>query len=246
MTNRLTIIEIQHRSEQGMTRPFLCRCDDDQLYFVKGRAAGPRSLICEWLGGHLAKAFGLPVPDFAVAIAPPELLELHPDGRDLGPLPLFASRQVLHVQEFSIAHLDKVTEQLQRDVLAFDRWVNNGDRTLTTRSGNPNLLWDNNRQELVVIDHNLAFEANFDTRSFSETHVFAGQISFLIQDLIEPLRLRERCRQALDVWSVACNTVPPEWWYADVEQTVPTSFDASAARALLGLYENESFWSLTP
>jgi hypothetical protein len=246
MPKPLTIIEIQNRSDQGMTRPFLCRCDDDQLYFVKGRSAGPRSLICEWLGGHLAKAFGLPVPDFAVASASAGLLDMHPEGRDLGLGPLFASRQVRHAQELSIAHLGEVPEELQRDVLVFDWWINNGDRTLTTRSGNPNLLWDTDRRQLVVIDHNLAFEPGFDDRSFSETHVFAGQIPLIDQDLVEPLRLRDRCREALDVWDEACKTVPPEWSHVDAERTVATDFDRVSARALLDRYETEHFWRPTP
>ena len=70
MTDSLAIVEILERSTQGQTRPFLCRCDDDQLYYVKGRDTGPRSLLSEWLSGHLAQAFGLPVPVFAVAKAP--------------------------------------------------------------------------------------------------------------------------------------------------------------------------------
>lgn len=216
------------------------------LYFVKGRAASARSLICEWLGGHLAKAFGLPIPEFAIALAPPELLELHPQGGDLGSLPLFASRKVEHVQEFSISHLDDVDAGLQRDVLAFDWWIHNGDRTLTTHSGNPNLLWDIDAHKLVVIDHNLAFEVGFDARSFGETHVFSGQIPFLDQDLIEPQRLREKCAWALEVWGDACKNLPSEWWFVDEEQTVPTNFDAAAALALLNRYEHEDFWGLTP
>jgi hypothetical protein len=50
MSMPLSIVEILGRSKQGRTRPFLCCCDDDQLYFVKGRDAGHRSLLCEWLG----------------------------------------------------------------------------------------------------------------------------------------------------------------------------------------------------
>ena len=246
MTPPLTIIEIQGRSEQGMTRPFLCRCDDGQFYFVKGRGAGPRSLIREWLGGHLAKAFGLPLPEFAIVQAPAELLELLPDGRDLGPMPLFASRKVEHVQEFSLAHLAEVDADLQRDVLAFDWWIHNGDRTLTTLSGNPNLLWDTSAHELVVIDHNLAFEADFDAMLFAQTHVFAGQIPSLNQDLIEPQRLREKCEKALAIWAMACKNVPPEWWFVDEEQTVPTNFDPDAALALLNRYADEDFWRMTP
>jgi len=104
MTEPLGIVEILGRSEQGRTRPFLCRGEDDRLYFVKGRDAGCRSLLCEWLAGHLARAFGLPIPDFSVVQAPPGLLALYPEGRDLGPLPAFASRRVEHTQEFGASH----------------------------------------------------------------------------------------------------------------------------------------------
>ena len=87
----IQIVEILKRSEQGMTRPFICRCEDDRLYYVKGRGAGPRSLLCEWLAGHLANALDLPVPEFVIAQASKELVDLFPDGGDLGALPAFAS-----------------------------------------------------------------------------------------------------------------------------------------------------------
>ena len=31
----VTIVEVLRRADQGMTRPFLCRGDDDVLYYVK-------------------------------------------------------------------------------------------------------------------------------------------------------------------------------------------------------------------
>ena len=55
------IIEVIRRSDQGLTRPFICRGDDDEVYFVKGLDAGRRSLICEWIAGRLGVALGLPV-----------------------------------------------------------------------------------------------------------------------------------------------------------------------------------------
>lgn len=35
----LTIVEIIKQAEQGLSSPFLCRGDDGDLYFVKGRAS---------------------------------------------------------------------------------------------------------------------------------------------------------------------------------------------------------------
>ena len=246
MIQPLAIVEILERSEQGRTRPFLCRCEDNNLYFVKGKDAGHRSLLCEWLAGHLARAMDLPVPDFVIAQAPRELLDLHPDGKGLGALPVFASRRADHAQELTVSHLDDVVESMQRDVLVFDWWVNNGDRTLTPLSGNPNLLWDAAARELVVIDHNLAFDMEFDAIGFSKTHVFAGQIPKIIQDLIEPARYNERLRDALAVWPQACNNAPSEWWFVDEEQTVPTDFDPAFALALLNRCTNEELWRLPP
>lgn len=246
MPEPLTIIEILDRSEQGRTRPFLCRCEDDRLYYVKGRDAGPRSLLCEWLAGHLARAFGLPLPEFVLAEAPQALLDLHPEGRDLGALPAFASRSVEHAQELSVSHLANVDLLQQRDVLVFDWWVNNADRTLTSLSGNPNLLWDAVGRKLAVIDHNLAFDPEFATAEFAETHVFREQIPFVFQDLVSPLQYRVRMQEALATWPEACNNAPGAWWFADAERTVPTAFDPDAALALLNRYTTEEFWRLTP
>ena len=41
------IVEVIGRSVQGITRPFICRGDDGQQYFVKGNGAGRRAFIAE-------------------------------------------------------------------------------------------------------------------------------------------------------------------------------------------------------
>jgi hypothetical protein len=57
-------------------------------------------------------------------------------------------------------------------LLVFDWWVENADRSLSPHGGNPNLLWRASENKLLVIDHNLAFDADFDEASFFTTHVF--------------------------------------------------------------------------
>ena len=242
----LAIVEILERSDQGVTRPFLCRCDDGNLYYVKGRGAGRSSLLCEWLAGHLALAFGLPIPPFVLVEAPRSLVELFPEGGDLGAGPAFGSRVVAHTQELSMSHLGDVPAQLQRDVLVFDWWVRNSDRTLTSLSGNPNLLWDADANKLVVIDHNVAFDREFSVRSFSETHVFREQVQYVFQDLVERVLFAERLHAALAAWPAACQNIPDEWWFADEERTVPANFDPDAVLASLNLCTHEDFWSLVP
>lgn len=76
------IVEVIRRSEQRITRPFICRGKDGQTYFVEGKFAGPRSLVCEWIAGSLAKRVGLPIAPFTLVDVPEELLELD-SGLDL-------------------------------------------------------------------------------------------------------------------------------------------------------------------
>ena len=55
----IQILEIIGRATQGITKPFICRGEDEHIYFVKGRGAGMRSLICEWVVGNLAIKLGV-------------------------------------------------------------------------------------------------------------------------------------------------------------------------------------------
>ena len=133
---------------------------------------------------------------------------------------------------------------MRRDVLMFDWWIHNADRTLTTRSGNPNLLWGADDEGLVVIDHNAAFDPEFSPRAFSETHVFSGEIPSIFHDLVEPARYTERLQRALAAWTEACQNVPDEWWFADEERTVPANFDPEVELALLNRCTQQAFWKL--
>lgn len=48
MNDPITITEVLGRSEQGMTKPFLCVAEFAE-YYVKGAYAGKNSLCCEWV-----------------------------------------------------------------------------------------------------------------------------------------------------------------------------------------------------
>jgi hypothetical protein len=136
------IVEVVRRSDQGVTRPFISRGDDDEVYFVKGVGAGRRSLICEWIAGTLALELGLPVAPFEIVEVPEELIESGAglDLSELGSGPAFGSQR-REVMELTASAIPEVPEPMQQDVLAFDWWIRNGDRYLTERGGNPNLFW---------------------------------------------------------------------------------------------------------
>lgn len=59
------------------------------------------------------------------------------------------------------------------DLFLFDYWIQNSDRTLTEKGGNPNLFFRHSDLQPVVLDHNLAFERDFDRPDFRKSHLAA-------------------------------------------------------------------------
>ncbi|MGB7756538.1 MAG: HipA family kinase [Salinisphaera sp.] len=241
----LEIVEVIERSTQGKTRPFICRGDDDAVYFVKGCDAGKRSLICEWICGCLARHWQLPIPDFEIAYVPPQLmsgpktLELS----DLGSGPVFASKR-RRGTELSWHSAQTVPPKMKQDVLLFDWWIKNGDRTLTAHGGNPNLFWAPDAQELVVIDHNVAIDATVTSDNFFIDHVFCDQASAVVDDLVTRAEYTRRMNAAMARWDAIIESIPDEWRYLDTEQLDPVAFDWSAAYALLTAFESNDFWAI--
>ena len=242
----LTIVEVLERSKQGRTEPYVCRGDDDEVYFVKGRSATRLGLVAEWLAGCMAVQLGLPVAPFEIAIVPNELIDADLTGwlQDLGPGEVFASRRISAV-ELTDVHRHLVPQSLRRDLVAFDWWIRNGDRCLTPRGGNPNLLWNPAEDgALVVIDHNLAFDSAFSIADFADLHVFADEIPSLFSDFLARDDYVARFQAALGAWDDACDKLPLAWEFIDTEQTVAVDFNLAELRHLLDRATAASFWEL--
>ncbi|MTW19539.1 HipA family kinase [Allochromatium palmeri] len=238
------IVEVLRRSEQGITRPFICRGEDGEIYFVKGRGAGRRSQICEWIAGKLALTFGLPMAPFCLVDVPDELVEA--DGArtlwDLGAGPAFGS-QWQEAMDLTVSAIREIPKEIQQDVLVFDWWIHNGDRLLTDRGGNPNLLWNPASRELIVIDHNQAFDLDFDPENFLDRHVFAAQRHYLFGDRLKRHDYNARFAAALADWPKICAAIPEAWLFVDPEMTVSVDFDLDMAYLLLKRHEHDDFWT---
>ncbi len=241
----MEIVEILGRSQQGITKPFICRAEDGLVYFVKGPGGGARSLICEWIAGQLGRMLGLPIAPFVIVEIPQELLTfaMRNDLSELGTGKAFGSRKMA-VVELSASHVDYVPEETRRDVLAFDWWVRNGDRTLGEAGGNPNLFWDVESDGLVVLDHNQAFDREFSAEAFAATHAFRDQFGTISGDWILQQEYRSRFENVMTAWQSICDTVPPDWWFVDVERTVPTDFNLDETHQMLLRCLADGFWSL--
>lgn len=241
----VVIEEVLARAHQGVTRPFICRGDDDAIYFVKGIGAGRRSQICEWVSAQLATAFGLPVADYALAEIPCELIEAQafPEIVQLGAGIVFASREIPHVQELTVTTRDLVPDDEATDVLVFDWWLHNEDRHLTKFGGNPNLLWDMQSGQLAVIDHNQAFDRDFNATHFLGSHVFASYWNRVFADHVERERYQTRMNAVLLRLDDIRVSIPHSWWH--FAEDVPADVTWDEIVACLERCHREDFW-ITP
>jgi hypothetical protein len=142
---------------EGGSLPALAEADDDFKYVLKFRGAGhgTKALIAEYLGGEIARALGLPVPElvfinldktFGQTEADEEIQELlqKSQGLNLG----------LHFLSGALnfdPNTQEVDAKLASQVVWLDAYITNVDRTFR----NTNLLlW---HHELWLIDHGAAF-----------------------------------------------------------------------------------------
>lgn len=216
MEEFLNITDVLGRSEDGVTRPFICRCEDDNIYFVKGRDAGYLSLRNEWIAGQIAEDFELPIPSFKILNAPGELIEYSAidDISDLGSGCVFGSQKASDNLTAFNRTIDFNDDSLKKRLLLFDWWINNDDRQLNERGGNVNLLWNLNNSKLVVIDHNLAFTDRFNPEAFWDNHVFGcfpNEI-FTKEFILEYEVLLENIMLTL---SDRLSEIPDEWFPLD-------------------------------
>jgi len=238
------IVEVLRRSEHGMTEPFICRGDDGEIYFVKGTGAGRISQINEWISGNLAIAFGIPVAPFRIVQVPEELAKVLTveHAFALGSGPAFGSKEQ-QITELAYSQVSDVPIEVRCSLLVFDWWISNGDRMLTENSGNPNLFWEAKAQRLVVIDHNQAFDPDFDPDSFLKYHAFKDSVARVFDDLIERELYTSKMDQVIGGWDEIVRTIPDEWLYRDPEMTMELDLDLDSLLRHLQRFRSDRFWN---
>jgi len=273
MNTPATITEVLGRSEQGMTRPFICQVNQWNICYVKGAYAGQRSLCCEWVAGWLANAIlpGLPsgaspigVPPIEIAEVPRALIDAsaRKDIRDLGAGTVFASWRMEGAQELSWSSAQGWPDETMAALLLLDLWIQNEDRSLSAQGGNPNLMvtqipplpdWDEEgalwkdiprREMLWAYDFNLAFDDQFDRARFFDAHVFGGMLKQWPEGFRE--RMEPRLRAALERLPKLFDELPPEWLHLDGDDTLPVQLDINRVSSVLSLpfTEPDTFWKL--
>lgn len=207
----LYIEEIIRKMEQGKTEPYLCRDSNQEMYVVKRLTATFDGCIKEWICARLAKEFGLPIPPFNLAEIDECLVEYNYEHRnDLGEGIAFASKFVEDLQEVNYSLLNEVQIEVLKDLYVFDYWIKNADRTLSESGGNPNLFYKQSTNEIVVVDHNLAFDSDFKVQDHESIHVSARfwpeQLGLFDMD-----EYKSRMERSISFWEDIVSEIPEEW-----------------------------------
>lgn len=138
---------------EGGSMPAIAEADDDFLYVIKFRGAGQgkKALIAELLGGEIARALQLKVPEIVFALLDDAFGRTEPDEEIQDLLKASVGLNLgLHYLQGSITYdpaVSAIDPKLASSIVWLDCLLNNVDRT----SRNTNMLWWH--KELWLIDH---------------------------------------------------------------------------------------------
>lgn len=138
---------------EGGSMPAIAEADDDFFYVIKFRGAGQgkKALIAELLGGEIARALKLKVPEIVFALLDDAFGRTEPDEEIQDLLKASVGLNLgLHYLQGSITYdpaVSDIDSKLASSIVWLDCLLNNVDRT----SRNTNMLWWH--KELWLIDH---------------------------------------------------------------------------------------------
>jgi hypothetical protein len=191
--------------------------DDDGLYVLKfhGAAQGPKALTAELLGGEIARALGLPVPELVFIELDPVLGRSEPHFEIQGLIKRSAGLNLaldylpgsLGFEALDAPGIDPL---LASSMVWLDSFIMNVDRT----ARNPNMLfW---HKKLYLIDHGASFYFQYFTGEFLarsraafpqiKDHVLLPQASQLqaanqqLKPRLTPETLQEIVNLIPDLW----------------------------------------------
>ena len=216
----VNVVQYINPLREGGSLPAIVKADDDFLYVLKFRGAGQgkKALIAEFIGGEIARAIGLNVPELVFMNLDDSFSKMESDEEIQDLLKFSVGLNMgLHFLSSAITY-DPVASTVDSDtaskVVLLDSIISNIDRTVK----NTNLL--NWNKELWLIDHGASFyfHHNWDTwqdhltRTFPlvKTHVLLNQANDLT-------KAAEDIKQQLtkDKLEDIVSNIPEDWLIDD-------------------------------
>lgn len=223
---------------EGGSLPAIVEADDDGMYVLKFRGAGqgPKALIAELVAGEIGRALGLPVP---------EIVFMELDGMLGRSEPDFEVHNLVKVSAglnlaldylpgsvaFNTLDLPKLDARLASQIVWFDSFVSNVDRT----ARNTNMLYWH--QRLMLIDHGAALyihhaTSDYVARSHDPFTPIKGHVLLPVASALA--EVDSVCKRILtpDVLETVVNEIPASWLDAPEQRAaylayLQTRLDAS-------------------
>jgi len=213
------VTQYVHPLREGGSLPAIVKADDGFLYVLKFRGAGQgkKALIAEFIGGEMARAIGLKVPELVFMNLDDSFSKTEPDEEIQDLLKFSVGLNLgLHFLSSAITYdpLVSTTDRLTASkVVLLDSIISNIDRT----AKNTNLLQWN--KELWVIDNGASFYFHHDwknwenhlTRTFPliKDHVLLQKATHLkeaaveIKDLLNATKITEIISNIPEDWLIS-------------------------------------------
>jgi hypothetical protein len=222
---------------EGGSLPAIAEADDDFLYVIKFRGAGQgvKALIAELIGGEIARALGLKVPEIVFAELDTAFGRTEPDEEIQDLLKASVGTNLaLHYLSGAITFDPVVTKpdpKLASQIVWLDCLITNVDRT--PRNTNM-LIW---RKELWLIDHGAALYFHHSWQTWKE-HVakpFAQVKDHVLLPFASELETVNKEYAALLTESIIQKIVAliPDSWLNDLEEGTPEEHRQVYAQYLL-------------
>jgi hypothetical protein len=226
------VVQYVQPLREGGSLPAIVKADDGFLYVLKfrGSGQGKKSLIAEFIGGELARAMGLKVPELVFMNLEDSFSQTEPDEEIQDLLKFSVGLNLgLHFLSGAITFdplVSKVDAMTASKVVLLDSLISNIDRT----AKNANLLYWKN--ELWVIDNGASFYFHHKwedwehhlTRTFPfiKAHVLLPQATALkeaakdIQQAIHPEKIIE-----------IISNIPEDWLLSESDALSPSEIKAA-------------------
>ncbi|MDN3620131.1 aminotransferase class I and II [Polaribacter undariae] len=233
----VNVVQYLQPLREGGSLPAIVKADDGFLYVLKFRGAGQgkKALISEFIGGELARAIGLHVPELVFMNLDDSFSKTEPDEEIQDLLKFSVGLNLgLHFLSSAITYdplVSEVDEFTASKVVLLDSLISNIDRT----AKNANLLsWNN---ELWIIDngasfyfhHNWATWENHLTRTFPliKDHVLLPKATHLQEASSEIKKVINA-----DVIHEIVANLPEDWLINEGDVLNPTEMRAAYNRFL--------------